>query len=282
MINGTSGIAVGFACNILPRSIQTVIAETKRCLKNPEKYLKDNKPVVPVFPHFHGSVTQLADLQWQTAGTIEYIGKYTYKISELPIGYDRESYIGVLNTLLDGDKIKDYEDNCSEAGFGFTIKVTVAQKEKIDLDQLKYFKLTKTHNENLTTLDVNGKLKIFNSIAELVHYFCLYRLSKFGEKIQYQINELETDNKEIADKAKFIKLVIDRKIDFRVLSREQLLSVIVEKVTKSDYGKKFINIPLYACTTDAIESLEAKKNDNEQQLLSLKKTTPMERYLSVI
>lgn len=284
LVNGISGIAVGFACNILPRSVPDIIVAVKSYLKNPDKFMKTNALIAPTFPHFTGTISSesVDGLAWKTHGIIEYIGKYTYKITELPIGYDREAYVTLLNDMIDSDKIKDYEDNCSEAGFGFTIKTNAALKEKIDQDPLKYFKLTKSHTENLTTLGIDGKLKIFGSVNELIKYFCDYRLTKFSDKIEFQKQNLTQDITVMQHKVKWIDLVARGKVNFKKLDKTGLLQSVVELVTAEEHGKRFINIPLYECTQESITALEIKIRQAMDELDLLKKTTPMTRYLEVL
>ena len=278
LVNGISGIAVGFKTDILPRSVDSLVKATKECLKNPQKFLKTNAPIAPSFTSFKGSISQLSDTQWKTSGVIEYIGKYTFKISELPIGYDRAAYVEFLNDLIDKDLIRDYDDICSKDGFGFEVKVSVHQKAAIDKDPLKYFKLEKSHTEILTTLGYDGKLKIFNSVAELIHYFVTYRIGKFADKIAYDIKQNENAVNEMQLKAKFIKLVIDRKVDFRTLTKQQLLDLIAEKVSKEDFAKRFVSIPLYECTQDEVDKLEKNIQSKLDTLEKLKATTPEGLY----
>lgn len=284
LVNGISGIAVGFACNILPRSVADITTAVKSYLKNPEKFMKSAAVIKPTFPQFSGTITQDSEnpLAWKTHGIIDYIGKYTYKITELPIGYDREAYVTLLNDMIDSDKIKDYVDNCSEAGFGFTIKTSAALKEKIDLDPLKYFKLTKSHTENLTTLGIDGKLKIFCSVAELIKYFCDYRLTKFADKIEFQRQNLTQDITVMQHKVKWIDLVARGRISFKKLDKAGLLQSVTELVTTAEHGKRFINIPLYECTQESITELEVKIQQTIDQLDTLKQTTPLSRYLEVM
>ena len=278
LVNGISGIAVGFKTEILPRSIKDLTLATLECIKNPQKFLKANKPIAPSFPSFKGAVTQIADNQWKTTGVVEYIGKYIFKISELPISYDRESYVEFLNTLIDKDMIKDYDDVCSKDGFGFEVKVSLQQKAAIDKDPTKYFKLERSHTEILTTLGYDGKLKIFDSVAQLIHYFVEYRTTKFGDKIAYDIHENETSINELELKAKFIKLVINRKVDFRTSTKQQLLDFVASTVSKEDFAKRFINIPLYECTQDEVDKLEQKISEKKAVLIQLQNTTPVELY----
>ena len=278
LVNGISGIAVGFKTEILPRSVESLVAATRECLKSPAKFLKANNPITPSFPSFKGNVTHVGGNQWKTCGIIEFIGKNTYKISELPIGFDREAYVEFLNSLLDKDMIRDYDDVCSKDGFGFEVKVSIQQKATIDKDPTKYFKLERTHTEILTTLGYDGKLKIFDSVAELIHYFVTYRTQKFGDKIAYDIVENEQASNELSLKVKFIKLVINNKVDFRKNTKQQLLDFIATNVSTEDFTKKFINIPLYECTQDEVDKLEAKIVEKNKTLEVLRKTTPEELY----
>ena len=283
LVNGIEGIAVGFATKILPRSIKTLTTEVLLCLKNPTLYLASDKPVKPTFPEFRGEVSQGEEPnQWVTTGIIQAAPKNTYKISELPIGYDRAGYIEMLHGLVDTDKIQDFDDDCSEQGFGFTVKVTKAQKDKIDIDPIKYFKLAKPRTENITTIGVDGKLKIFSSPAQLIHYFVEYRLQKFEQKLAHEKTNLDSDVTEMKGKIKFINAVIAGKIDFRKTSQASLLEYITDNISTKEWAKNFINIPIYNCTMDYVEKLKNKILDAEAALLALKSETPMTRYLGVL
>lgn len=259
LINGISGIAVGFATNILPRSIKSVAKATKECLDNPARFLEKNQLIAPTFPSFRGKVEHVEGNQWKTVGIIESTKGTEYLISELPIGHDRETYIEFLNTLCDDGKIRDYDDECSERGFQFRIKVAASQKPEIEKkDIMKFFKLEKLHSENFTTLGPDGKLKIFQSVAELIHFFVQVRTKYFGDKIAYDKAESERKIELMTDKIKFILDVVNNVVDFKTWSKTKLLQHIAEKITPKEHGQKFINIPLYECTTDAVEELKRK------------------------
>lgn len=278
LINGVSGIAVGFKTDILPRAIKDVLTATKSYLKNPKRFLEENKPIKPTFPHFRGEIEQRGDNQWKTRGIIEFVGKYTYAISELPWGYDRASYVTLLNELCDKDLIKDYSDECSKIGFGFKIKVTAAQKATIDKDPYKYFYLEKIHTEILTTMGTDGKLKIFGSVAELIAYFCGFRLTKFNDKIEYDKNKLNFEIERLTDKQNFITDVVADKLPFKETSRQGILDYIRGWITEKDHGKQFVNIPLYECTTDHVAKLVDTVIDMKSELLELEKVTSIDLF----
>lgn len=278
LINGISGMAVGFKTEILPRSIKDVSEAVKSCIENQALFIQKNKPIIPTFPHFSGTTEQISENQYKTKGIINYTGRNLYEISELPIGYSREKYIIHLNEMLDKELIRDYDDLCSKSGFGFKIKVSLAQKEVIDKDPIKYFALEKTHTEILTTLGIDGRLKIFDSVAELIAYFVDYRLTKFGQKIAYDIKEQKRSLEAASDRIKFIEAVINNQIDFRTTSKAQLLHFIESRITVQEHGKLFLSIPLYACTNDAVNELLVKIQGYKDEILRLEKMNSVDLF----
>ena len=280
LINGIGGIAVGFKTEILPRALADVVNATKAYLKAPDRFLEANELILPTFPMFKGKTTVKGVNQWVTQGIVKFVGKNVYEISELPVGYDRESYVILLNELIDKDLIKDYDDECSKLGFGFRVKVTGAQKEVIDKDPIKFFKLEKTHTEILTTMGTDGKLKIFHSVAELIGYFCDYRLTKFGDKIEHDRAKLRHEMLVMTDKQKFIQLVLDGKVDFKTTTKSGLLEFIEVNVTPKEHGKRFINIPLYEITKDAWEELFKLIESSKAKLVELESLTPEKLFAS--
>jgi len=278
LVNEISGISVGFKSSILPRAVSDVVSATKKCLKNPSKFLAENELILPTFPQFSGNVVSIGNNQYKTVGKIFATGRSTYSITELPIGYDREGYINVLNSLIDSDKIKDYEDNCSSNGFGFTIKVSAAQKIEIDKSPFTYFKLEKTHTEILTTIGYDGKLKIFQSVAELIHYFVQYRLEMVGKKLEYDIRQLEAKIQFNEDKAKFIQAILNQEVDLRSTTKAQLMTFIEGSITTQEHGKRFLAIPLYDCTKDAVQSLLDALDGMYVELGILKDSSPKDLF----
>jgi DNA topoisomerase-2 len=270
LVNGIKGIAVGFATNILPRSPVTLVEQCQKYLRGEEI----DPVIIPSFPSFRGHVIHVGDNKFKTVGIVESNGSRGYTITELPVGYDREQYIELLCGLVDDQKISDFQDMCSKDGFKFIIKANRSQREVIDkVGMIKTFGLETSFSENLTTLDAQGKLRVFQNTSELIKYFCDYRLKKFDDKIQYDSDACCDRIDFLEDKIKFIQAVIDNTVDFRKTSKKQLLDFIVSNITKADYGQKFISIPLYECTTDLVEQLRDEIVKLRKRLVALSKTT---------
>jgi DNA gyrase/topoisomerase IV subunit A len=277
LVNGSKGIAVGFATNILPRSPERL---AKACREYMEGKKISPRHLVPVFPDFKGTVELVQGNQWKVSGVVSEEKGLVYRITELPIGWDRQSYIEFLNKLLDTDKIQDYEDLCSEKGFEFEIKVNRAQKQKIEQDANKYFKMDTTFTENLTTLDEHGNLKVFDTAVDLVKYFCDFRVKKTQQYLDFKMDELQEKIKYLKQKQQFIKAVIADKIDLKKSKKSDVEQWIENNITDdTERIKAFVGISFYEFTQDAVEALDQKIKVENANYVSLTMVTAEQLYI---
>lgn len=272
LINGISGVAVGFASNILPRDWKDV---KQACL---EYVTKGNikTDIKVVYPQFRGDVIKVEDNKWTTTGIVNKVKrgrKEWYNISELPIGYDREKYFNYLVKLKTANKIVDFEDDCNKDGFNFFVLVADDQVKKVDQDVMKFFGLVKSETENLTTIDENGQLRIFNNPNDLIKDFCDYRIRKCEESLQYQIDQLEAKLLEQQVKRQFIQLVVDDKIQLNTYTRKTLLTFVngLAKIT-DEQADRIISIPSYSFTSDNIDALDKAIEKMVKEITALKST----------
>ena len=118
LINGGSGIAVGFASNILNRNVFDVISEC-------EKYLKGKDPIniPPNLNDFFGSYSQDPEnpKKWIITGKLEIVNTTTIRISELPPSMTYEKYEDILDRLVESKLISSYDDNCKD-NINYTIR----------------------------------------------------------------------------------------------------------------------------------------------------------------
>ena len=138
LINGAKGIATGFATNILPRHINDVKKACVEYIKT--KNIKNRIPVS--FPQFTGTTDyDAANDKFVCNGVFKKIGKTRLVITDVPYGYDRETYVKVLDSLEENNIIVSYEDKCSSVGFEFDVKLKNQTGEWSDEKILKEFKL---------------------------------------------------------------------------------------------------------------------------------------------
>lgn len=280
LVNGISGMAIGFATNILPRNVNDIVLA---CIE----YLNTSNITQNIrieYPKFDGEIVKLEENKYQTEGIIEKEikgKKIIYKITELPINYDREKYYNILLKLKNTNKIIDFDEKCDKNGFNFDIFVDDAIDKKID-DPLKYFKLKDIETENLTTIDENGNLRIFNNVNELIADFCEYRIKKSQEMLNYQITLISNKISELELKLLFINKVINKEIILNEITKKELLLTIknLDKSISDDIADKILNMPTYSFTQDNINELEKQIKKQYNSKTSLQKQTGKSVLLS--
>lgn len=256
LVNGISGLAIGFSTNILPHDPKDI---TEACIE----YLSTGKITkqVPVkYPNFKGKVYNTEDNKWVNEGIVEKSikgKKIIYTITELPICYDREKYYNVLLKLKNTNKIIDFDEKCDKSGFNFIVYVDESIDSKID-DIVKYLKLRDIETENLTTIDENNNLVIFKSINVLIEKFCDYRIIKSKEMLDYQIKQIDNKIFELELKMLFINKVISKEIVINNLTKKDLIIEIkkLKEKVSDELADKIVSIPTYSFTQDNINELD--------------------------
>lgn len=280
LVNGIRGIAVGFATNILPRDPDLLSKLVKKVIKDPECKIGI---VPPKFPDFRGTVEHVSDLTWKIKGAVEDVNSTTLRVTEVPYGEDRSGYLTILNDLCDKNIINDYEDKCSGDGFEFIIKCSRAQKEDlIKKDPVKVLKLERQVTENLTMIGHDWRVRCFDDVESVIKYFVSYRLGKVAESIALEISKQKNKISVAEAKAKFIKACISGEIDFMKLKKADLILEIERQITTEEYGRDFVNIPIYNLTKDSVEALENSVEGMRHELEILESTTASQRYLSYL
>lgn len=269
LLNGSSGIAVGFATNVLNRNPLDLI---NACLDvlNEKKRLKELNPWLK---DFHGSYQKAedGDRSWIYKGLFEVKNTTTVEITEIPPGFTYEKYETHLNGLIERGLLVSYDDN-SSGRVNYTLKFSrsvlsdLISKEKLE-DTLK---MNERETENLTVLDEFGKLKIFNSAEEVVRYFVDFRLKYYQRRKDYLIKQLNGDLKVLSNRAKFIKGIIDEKIKVNKVAKEKIIETLKGmKFDEVDGSYNYLlNMSIYSLTleryNELLKQLDSKKAELEQ------------------
>ena len=249
LVNGVKGIAVGFATDIQPRNPKEI---AKLC----QAYLKgkniDKETLLPYFPDFDGKVYEELDSVY-CEGNFTLTGQTKLEITEVPVGFTRESYVQILDKLEDTGKIVSYTDKCDKTGFKFDVTLKRAKKLK-DHQIVSLFKLKKKINENITTITHEGKLKVYDSPIEIIKEFCDYRIGKYDERYKYLIAEGTENMKILLAKIKFIQMIIDGRLDFKNKNRQAIKKDLTIHFEESII-ETLIKMPIYSLCQDELERI---------------------------
>lgn len=278
LLNGTSGIAVGFASNILSRDAKEL---TDFCIK-----ILNDKKISDIKPHlngFKGTFNQDSEnhKRWIIRGLLNRINTSTVKITELPISMTYEKYEDILDKLVDDKIIVSYENNCKDS-IDYTIKMTRSDLEKYDEDALfKILKLEEYSTEIYSTLDENGKLKIFESVPDIINYFVNFRLSYYNKRKDFLLKKLNRELNILSNKGKFIKAIIDGKLKINNIPKEQIInSIITLNLDKIDDSYDYLlRMAIYSLTKEMYEKLKEEFKLKKEEIIKLEATDPKDMYL---
>ena len=279
ILNGTSGIAVGFATNILNRNPKDVVDACIATLNN-----KRMKVLAPWIHEFKGTFTR--DLEnpktWKIKGEYKIINTTTVKITAIPPNYTYERYEEILNLLMEKGVITSYDDNSSETieyilKFRRSILNDLVSKGKLD----NALRLNTQETENLTTIDENGELKIFNKAEDIVKHFVGVRLSWYQTRKDYLIDKTEKQLSLVTNKARFIKDIIDGKLKINNVPKEKIVTYLKTNAYDTVHGSYdyLLSMAIHSLTKERYEKLLLEKEGCIIALKTLKATDPKEMYL---
>jgi DNA topoisomerase-2 len=278
LANGTKGIATGFATNILPRGIDALRDACKEFLTTG----KIAKRLDVEFPDFTGTTTYDASIdRYVCDGVYHKPSSTRMVITEIPYGFDRESYIKILDKLEDENEIYSYDDQCGTHGFRFDIKLKQNTSAKWKHDKImKQFKLTKNHSENLTVIDENFALREYTDERELIVDFCRFRLDILQKRIQARIAEYTELDRWLRVKMEFILAVLDNKIVFKGNKKDQVAHLILTHTSAiPEDTDKLLRLNIMTLTQEQVDELQKQLKENTKTLKYWRGTTPENQFI---
>lgn len=275
LINGTRGIATGFSCNILPRSLKSITQACRDYVNG--KSLSQSLSDDVSFPGFRGTVTRNSDGAFVASGLFEKTSSTKIRITELPPNFDREKYVQHLYSLQDKNIITSHSDDCDNNGFNFEVRFK--EKNLTDEKIRKHLKLDKSYTENINVIDWNNKLRAYTSTTQLIADFCDKRMEFLKARIEKRQKECHEDVSWLDVKARFVKAVIQEEIVFRGYKKDKLVDIISCKIScEKSEAEKLLNMNVHSFTEEMVTDLLNKKKNAEKELNFWLNTTEVEQF----
>jgi len=278
LLNGGSGIAVGFATNIMNRKPIDLIDACLLAID--DKEIPELKPWIK---GFNGTFTRAIDNpnSWIIKGCYTVKNTSTVEITDLPPDLTYEKYEAHLDALVEKGTIASYDDNSSGninymLKFPRTTLAELSKRGKLE-DALK---LLDRDSENLTTLDENGKLKVFKNAQEIVRYFVDFRLGYYTKRKAYLLAQVADELKTLSNRAKFIKMIVDGALKINSRKKAEIEADLAKLGFDTNDGSYvyLTSMPIHALTQEKIDeinkSVETKLKDQDK----INKTTPTDMY----
>ena len=195
----------------------------------------------------------------------------------MPIGTYQDDYKDLLNKLEDEEIIKSYTDNSTEDGFDFEV-IVPRTTGYMDHDTImKTFKLISRDTENYTYWGYDDKIKVANSVQDIINYFVAYRLQKYEDRRLKQIDNLNAELSWANEKLRFIKFYLKNSGDFAKKGKAELH----ELLTKNKFNEieKLLQIRIYSLTKDEIDKLEKEITEIAIAIKELQSITNLDLYV---
>lgn len=278
LLNGSSGIAVGFATNILNRNPLDLI---HCCLKH-----LDGKEFTDPTPWINGYTGEViknpeSDNSWIFKGRYNIKNTTTVEITELPPSITYEKFDDYLNGLEDERRIAGYDNNC-KSDINYTLKLSRTSLTALQTGNrlVRFLKMEERQTENFTVLDETGKLRIFNSASDIIKYFVDFRMKFYIKRKEFLIEKLERELTYLSNKARFIKMIIDGTLRINNIPRQTIINSLIDfKFDEIDGSYSYLlSMPIHTLTKEKYEELLKNESDKTAELLDLKKIQPIDMY----
>lgn len=345
LVNGSEGIGTGWASKMPSFNPLDIINNIRLFLDN-----KPIKSFTPYYRGFKGSITKIKDCSWLVKGVFESDSKNkTITITEIPFTTSIDDFEFMLSNMVVGstanpvtnkkkgkgrvalhskDRKKKYTeylksfdsestDNTPKFILYFTEENFTNLLSGIDKNGLTKFetefKMATTIScpNTLNFYNEHKKLVSFKSIESILEYFVKFRLTKYNERYNYLLEDLQIKANEISIKTRFISDIINEKIEIRNQRKQKVLERLeklkypkvhnVKKtggklrhivLTEKQYNKLsehekqecnydfLFSMDLLRLTTEKIKELEEERDQIMKELETLKEKTGKDLWLS--
>ena len=251
LLNPHEGIAVGFATNILPRTLDSIVLAQL-------EYLSTGKITTQLWPAFTPIDAKTVDVETTERGTAYYFeGDFSIDsasvltVTRLPYGMQHTKLLENIDVLLESGTALRVSDKTKN-----TISVTIEFKRGFvkntpRQDLIKMLGLRVRHFENLNVLDFNAESVLNLDPATIISNFCDWRVQWYIKRYQRLHDLLQIDIQRYLD----IKVAIEKdtgKVAKNVKSKTELKTFLetigvvdldyiadlaVYRFTKDEYAK---------------------------------------------
>lgn len=262
LLNGISGMAVGFSTDILPHKLSDL-------KKNVVRVLEGKKPtkMKPFWENYDVDVVDLntdddGSESYQVSGKIIRHNTTTVEIVSIPPTLDIEKLQSNLDKLIDSGKIVSYENNTSNK-ISVMVKFTRASlSEYDDSDIIKLLKLSARMTERLVCVDFyDDNIRIFKDTSELIEEWVEWRL-KFYTK-RYELLKEQT-----SEKIQFLKNIIkcfeaDLPSRLKLIKSRAELSDTIKNICGRE-EKRIVDFASYRWTIEYRQKVEETLKEEER------------------
>lgn len=267
LINGATGMGIGYACNIPKFNLIDIIDWLISKLSNSAE--DETKELTPYYCKFTGNI-QVEGSNFYSIGRFDFKSEEEIIISEIPVDFSIQEYKEFLETLEEQGKIISFKSDSSPNKPLFYVQgfdIGLTWDDQIDNSIIKKFKLSSKHSLRQLTL-LNQKLIPieFKSINDILEEFYRIRLPYYQVRKDKIIPKIEAEIQFLKDRIKFIQLVLANKITWKNVPKKK----VIEQLVEYNLPIELIKSEFVSFTKEKIEKLKLKIKQEEERLNEVK------------
>lgn len=268
LLNGISGIAVGWSTEIMPHSLEAIVQATVAAIDG-----KAVPALTPAFDRMRVVTRSLGDNAYEFVGSVELEGDNLVRVTELPPDLSLERFKARLNQMEDEDQIHSYVDRSTKI-----INVEVRFKRGVitgwqEADAIAFLKLRSKATQRIVVLDFNNtSIRQYSSAAELVQSFVEWRLGWYSIRFKRQIDLLTRD----LNFACAVKRCVDGKLPAFLPTAANKLAVDaqIRKLCKGialddSQIDRLVSFPSYRWSKDSVADIDQEIGELSQKIVDL-------------
>ncbi len=272
LLNPQSGIAVGFASSILPRSLPAIIKAQIAVLEG-KAMVEETPELVPIKQKSTGWIETPQGWKAQFEGEIERTSATTLRITNLPydptgkLGTTHEKYRVKLDQMEEDGVILSYNDR-SKSQYNIEVKFKRGVLSKLDdYGVLELLGLINNLTENMTVINFDGESVWATTYEDFIIQFTEWRLGWYKDRYQRLADLQEIDNQKCRDILLAIKKNVG-KTARDTKSRAELKELLEALgIIHVDY---IADLPIYRFTEEEKRKTEEKLREGEELLAGYK------------
>lgn len=196
--------------------------------------------------------------------------KCDIRITELPIGRWTKNYMGFLDSLYKEKKITDHLNMSKIHSAEFIVKDANFEPTPKSLKLVTKYGMT-----NMVLLDANDVPRRYDSVEQIMEDFYLLRIDLYNQRIRKVLRDFEEDIKDLSDKMRFVKHVIDK--DVTLVGGDE--STILEFMKKQGLNTKLLDISGKNYTKKGLSDLKDSLQKLTEEYEKYKKRRAEDEYL---
>ena len=286
LLNGMSGIAVGWSTEILPHNLKHIVNACVAAI--------DNKPIpklVPQFDYLQTTVNAVGDNAYEFLGKVQIESDTVVRITELPPDMSLEKFKARLNTMEDDDQIHSYTDRSTKlinievrfkrgviSGKPASTEMVNGKKVKVaaidpwtEADLISFFKLKSKTTQRIVVLDFNNQsIRQYDKAEDLVKAFVTWRLNYYTLRYTKMRTDLITELNFACGIQACLKGQLPKWLPSaqNKASVEQKVRELTAKIVLTDDQiERIVSLPTYRWAKDAQEKILGEIEQLSEQIV---------------